>query len=157
MNRPNRSDPKTLALVFLKAATEIFPVIEVSEPVWQEKGTWDRKMGKQRLASIRRMETRIGTPLGPNGHWALAWTKKFGRYYRPHKTSEIILEFACPIWDQGRNDMLSLISSGPFGGLYTVFLNHESLLMNSDKIPFDSSATAVSWLKNHNYISRGNA
>ncbi len=143
--------------LFLKAAREIFPDTEVSEPAWQEKVTWDRKMGKRRLATIRRRETMIGIPLGPNGHWALAWPKRFGRYYRPHKRSEIILEFACTIWDRGKADMLSLISSGPFGGLYTVFLNYEPIIMYLDEMPFNSSTAAASWLKSHNPSSRGNS
>lgn len=67
--------------------------------------------------------------LAPRGHTAVSWAhreKRYGTWWRPHRLDEVFVEAFFPWWKKAvecRPPYVAVISSGPYGGIETVYVN----------------------------------
>ena len=123
------------------------PFLEIREnerPLWMK---WEKRRSPKEIGFLRRKEKRVGRPLGPQGHWA--WKKDEScTSWRPHSLDEAIIEWMCPAWmGHGLDpDYITVVSSGPFGGLYHIYRNERFLTMEMD-VPFGDRIGMIKWLQ----------
>lgn len=65
----------------------------------------------------------------PRGHDSAAWAQRVGKHggwWRPHRIDEVFVEAFFPWWEEVvgcRPPYVAVISSGPYGGIETVYVN----------------------------------
>ncbi|WP_150113932.1 hypothetical protein [Leptospirillum ferriphilum] len=131
-----------LRTILADACLVRLPMIEIREnehSLWME---WEKRMSPKEIESLHRKEKRSGQPHGPQGHWAIK-KYEFGRWYRPHHRNEVVVEWMNPTFFP---DYVTVLSSGPFGGLYLVYLNEKFLALEMDS-PFDDRDGMVQWME----------
>lgn len=131
-----------LRKILVNACLVRLPILEIREnehPLWRE---WEKNRTPKEIASLHRKEKRFGKPLGPQGYWA--WKKyEYGRWYRPHHMNEVVVEWMNPAFFP---DYVTVVCSGPFGGLYLIYRNEKFLAMEKDS-PFDDREGMIQWMK----------
>ena len=138
-----------LRKILVESCLDHLPLLELHEDERAFWSTWEEKRSKAMLANLHRKEKRFGKPLGPRGNWA--WRKhEYGRWYRSHRLDEVIVEWMCPAWMcPGLDpDYITVISSGPFGGLYQIYRNERFLTMEMDP-PFGDRTGMIEWLQRY--------
>ena len=108
---------------------------------------WEKKRSPGERANLRRREKRSGQPLGPKGCWAVR-KHEYGCWYRPHRLDEVVVEWMCPYWMYSGEgpDYVTVVASGPFGGLYHIYRN-ERLLKMEEEIPFRNKDEMFRWME----------
>ena len=136
-----------LRKILADACLNQLPLVKIREneiPLWEK---WEKRRSAKEIGILRRRETRTGQPLGPKGYWA--WKKyEFGCWHRPHRIDEAIIEWMSPAWmASGLDpDYITVVASGPFGGMYLVYRNEKCLGMEKDS-PFDTREGMLEWME----------
>ena len=103
---------------------------------------------------MRAKETRLRAPEGPRGYWS-RWYQRSSRAYRPHRLDEVFAEWMSPVWiERDAPGYLTVISSGPFGGVCAVFWN-DTLISEELEMPFQTLEEARAWVKRRIESQRG--
>lgn len=145
---------KIQARVVFKAVMEIFPLLEMNESEARLLSGWAGRRDPATLRVVRAKETRLRAPEGPRGYWS-RWYQRSGRAYRPHRLDEVFVEWMFPVWiERDAPGYLTVISSGPFGGVCAVFWN-DTLISEEQKIPFQTLEEARAWIKRRPEIRQG--
>lgn len=133
--------------ILVKACLDHLPLLEIRENELSFWLSWEKKRSSMMIANLRRKERRSGKPLGPRENWA--WRKhEYGRWYRPHRLDEVVVEWMCPAWTgPGLDpDYITVVASGPFGGLYQIYRNEKFLTMEMES-PFGDRTGIIEWLQ----------
>lgn len=81
------------------------------------------------VVELRELSRLERLDLVPRGHGAVAWVcreKRHGLWWRPHRLDEVFVEAFFPWWNDAvdcRPPYVAVISSGPYGGIETVYVN----------------------------------
>lgn len=135
-----------LRRILVKACLDHLPLLEIRGNELAIFSAWEKKRSPDERVNLRRKEKRSGQPLGPRGYWA-GRKHEYGYWYRPHRLDEVVVEWMCPYWmcsGQGP-DYISVVASGPFGGLYHIYRNERLLKMEVD-VPFDDRIGMIKWM-----------
>lgn len=139
--------------VMFLSAMQTFPLLEMREKEivlfsgWKHQNTAD-------LRRLRAKEDRQHIPCGPDGYWAY-WCHEYNRPYRPHRLDEIFVEWMSAVWvERNAPGYLTVVSSGPYGGLCAVFWNN-TLISEEDEMPFQTLSEAQAWARNRPEICQG--
>lgn len=142
------------ACTVFKAVMDAFPLLEMKEDETSLLSGWMRRRDRAALRALRAKETRLRVPAGPRGYWS-RWHLRFGKAYRPHRLDEVFVEWMSPVWiERNAPGYLTVISSGPFGGLCTVFWN-DALISEEQEMPFQTLEEARAWAKGRPEIRQG--
>lgn len=139
--------------VVFGAAINVFPLLEIREAeitLFSEL----KHLNPAELRRLRANETRHHVPYGPDGYWA-RWYQQGRNLYRPHRLDEVFVEWMSAVWTGGNAPgYLTVISSGPYGGLCAVFWN-DMLVCQEKMMPFQTLAEAQAWAKSRPEICQG--
>ena len=142
------------ASAVFKAVMEVFPLREMKTPEAEFLSTWAVRCDRATLRALRAKEIRLRIPGGPHGYWA-RWYRRSGRAYRPHRLDEVFVEWMSPVWiERDAPGYVTVISSGPFGGLCAVFWN-DTLISEEQEMPFQTLEEARAWVKKRIESQRG--
>lgn len=143
-----------LSRAIFKSTIEVFPMLEMNMDEKEFLLRWVRQRGPAAMRVVRAKERRLRVPAGPQGYWS-RWYRHIGRAYRPHRLDEVFVEWMSLVWiDRDAHGYLTVISSGPFGGLCAVFWN-DALISEEQVMPFQTLEEAQAWAKGRAEICQG--
>lgn len=103
-----------------------------------EFARFEKKTGPERLQILRDCERLDFVPRGcrPSG-WATRRREHDGSMWRPHRLDEVFVEALFPWWGELEVSPLyvAVVSSGPYGGLETLYINGLPLYQVSPDMP----------------------
>lgn len=123
------------------------PLLEMRGNELEIFSAWEKKRSPGERVNLRRREKRSGQPLGPKGCWAVR-KHEYGSWYRPHRLDEVVVEWMCPYWMYSGEgpDYVTVVASGPFGGLYHIYRNERLLKMEVGR-SFDDRIGMIKWIE----------
>ncbi|MDD2749911.1 hypothetical protein [Acidithiobacillus sp.] len=134
------------------AAINVFPLLEIREA---EMTLFSglKHLNPAELRRLQAKEIRHHVPYGPDGYWARWYQRHIP--YRPHRLDEVFVEWMSAVW-VGKNapGYLTVISSGPYGGLCAVFWN-DMPVCQEKMMPFQTLAEAKAWAMSRPEICQG--
>lgn len=137
-----------------KAVMDVFPLREMKTAETEFLSSWAARRDPATLRAVRAKEIRLRIPGGPRGYWS-RWYQRSGRAYRPHRLDEVFVEWMSPVWiERNAPGYVTVISSGPFGGLCAVFWN-DTLISEDQDMPFQTLGEAQAWVKGRPEINQG--
>nr|EES53915.1 MAG: protein of unknown function [Leptospirillum ferrodiazotrophum] len=139
-----------LRKILADACLNRLPLLGIRENELAIFSAWERKRPAKMRANLSRKENRSGQLLGPRGYWA--WRKQeYGCWYRPHRLDEVVVEGMYPGLYP---DYVTVLSSGPFGGLYLVYRNVEFLSLEKES-PFRDKEEMYRWVEQFLKFGKG--
>ncbi|MGE0105810.1 MAG: hypothetical protein AB7S53_02435 [Thiomonas sp.] len=100
---------------------------------------FEKRVGPDALQTLRRAERLDMSPRGcrPSVWWADRRRERDGSMWRPHGLDEVFVEAFFPWWSKSESAPLyvTVVSSGPYGGLETLYINGRPVYQISPDMP----------------------